>query len=542
MAKITIPKAIKIKVPAMPILKLKFPGGRYHATPWGHHVNEGLVEWPPSPWRLLRALLACGFSTQGWLEVPDVAKGLIKKLAEVLPSYHLPEASLAHSRHYMPYLEGANQKTTLVFDTWANIGDGEIFIHWPCQLELAELGLFAKLATNLGYLGRSESWVEVQFANATSIEENAMPCLENNHPGLGWEQVSLMAAIPPNDYLQWCVPKIQEALKPFQNQKLTAPVKKKQQNAVEPYPEDLLSCLSKDTVWWKGQGWSQPPGSRRVLYWRRCNALQVGVPQLSIRPGIANVNTMLLAITTPSGNCSALPPTTRTLPQAELFHRAIVGRVGKGQPVHCPELTGRDTKGSPLRGNRHEHAHTLPLDLDGDGRIDHLMIHAKMGLGNIAQQAIRTLRRTWTKGGIGELQLALVGSGDRHIFRKLPGSLGLNMEKIVGPTNGAQVWKSVTPFVPPRFVKTHGKNSLFGQINSELESRNLPAIIKFEFVLEEEKNRNMGHFVRLRRNRKPPPVNIGYCLKLFFPNSIQGPLSLGYASHFGLGLFQAVEE
>ena len=39
-------------------LKLTFPAGRYHATPWGRHVNEGVPEWPPSPWRLLRALVA----------------------------------------------------------------------------------------------------------------------------------------------------------------------------------------------------------------------------------------------------------------------------------------------------------------------------------------------------------------------------------------------------------------------------------------------------------------------------------------------------
>ena len=38
------------------IIKLRFPGGRYHATPWGRHVNEGAVEWPPSPYRLVRAL------------------------------------------------------------------------------------------------------------------------------------------------------------------------------------------------------------------------------------------------------------------------------------------------------------------------------------------------------------------------------------------------------------------------------------------------------------------------------------------------------
>ena len=42
----------------MPIIKLNFPAGRMHATPWGRHVNEGAVEWPPSPWRILRALVA----------------------------------------------------------------------------------------------------------------------------------------------------------------------------------------------------------------------------------------------------------------------------------------------------------------------------------------------------------------------------------------------------------------------------------------------------------------------------------------------------
>jgi len=39
-------------------ISFKFPAGRYHATPWGRHVNEGAVEWPPSPWRILRALEA----------------------------------------------------------------------------------------------------------------------------------------------------------------------------------------------------------------------------------------------------------------------------------------------------------------------------------------------------------------------------------------------------------------------------------------------------------------------------------------------------
>ena len=43
----------------MPVaIAIRFPSGRFHATPWGHHVNEGLPEWPPSPLRLFQALVA----------------------------------------------------------------------------------------------------------------------------------------------------------------------------------------------------------------------------------------------------------------------------------------------------------------------------------------------------------------------------------------------------------------------------------------------------------------------------------------------------
>ncbi|MDQ3151354.1 MAG: type I-U CRISPR-associated protein Cas5/Cas6, partial [Actinomycetota bacterium] len=53
-------------------LVLTFPRGRYRATPWGRHVNEGAVELPPSPWRLLRALYAT------WrTRAPELAEGTV---------------------------------------------------------------------------------------------------------------------------------------------------------------------------------------------------------------------------------------------------------------------------------------------------------------------------------------------------------------------------------------------------------------------------------------------------------------------------------
>jgi CRISPR-associated protein Csb2 len=530
----------------MPTLKLRFPGGRYHATPWGHHVNEGLIEWPPSPWRLLRALIACGFSSQGWPEIPPIAQQLITKLAEALPSYQLPEASAAHSRHFMPVgrLKNGREETTLVFDTWANVGDGALLIHWPCELNDEETALLSQLATALGYLGRSESWVEAEIVldNQTWPNGfNAEPCRDAEHRGREWEQVSLMAAIPPQDYDAWRTEQVGEAIANIKLPKnRRKPSNADREKAVAPYPPDLLSCLTKDTVWWKRHGWSQPPGSQRVLYWRRSDLLQVGVPERPKTRQVRAATTMLLSLTTASGNRSALPPCTRTLPQAELFHRAIVGRIGKGQSVLCPELTGKDEQGRPLQCN-HAHAHTLPVDLDGDGHLDHLIIYARMGLRDAAQRAIRTLRRTWTKGGAGDIQVAVVGCGDLMMLRQLPPPLHDRVERLLGPVKGSRVWESLTPFVPPRLLKPRGKDTLLGQLNAELTSRGFPELSGVE--VDANLTRELRHYVRRRNHGGVPPfADIGFGLRLIFSEPLHGPLVLGYASHYGLGLFRCACE
>jgi CRISPR-associated protein Csb2 len=82
-------------------IAISFPTGRYHATPWNCHVNEGRPEWPPSPWRLLRALVATW--KRKLADEPSVNAALptlISKLT-ALPLFSLPPASLGHTRHYM---------------------------------------------------------------------------------------------------------------------------------------------------------------------------------------------------------------------------------------------------------------------------------------------------------------------------------------------------------------------------------------------------------------------------------------------------------
>jgi CRISPR-associated protein Csb2 len=44
------------------VIEQRFPLGRFHATRWNQNPFEDPYgEWPPSPWRLLRALAARWF-------------------------------------------------------------------------------------------------------------------------------------------------------------------------------------------------------------------------------------------------------------------------------------------------------------------------------------------------------------------------------------------------------------------------------------------------------------------------------------------------
>ncbi len=531
----------------MPTLMLRFPGGRYHATPWGHHVNEGLLEWPPSPWRLVRALLACGYATQGWKTVPPTARRLVEALCNQLPSYCLPRAAAAHSRHFMPLgvLEHGREKTTLVFDAWADVADEPMFVSWDCALDLEASELLSRLAQGLSYLGRSESWVVasvVPDSEAPGLEFNAVPHTEGHRPGPGWEQVSLMAPEAPAAYTAWRSESVARALDAFPlpggDEKPPKKLLQQRQAAELPYPTDLIDCLQRDTAWWKSHQWSQPPGSRVVLYWRRADCLEVGPTERRREPRAGRVPMMLLALTAPNGRSTALPSVNRSLPQAELLHRALVGRLAAAGVRDCVELVGRDHSGTRATG--HRHAYILPVDLDLDGRLDHILVHAAMGLGGAAQRAIRSIERTWTKGGVGELRLAMVACGDWAVLRRLPAPLETGCTELLGPAGGARVWRSARPFVPPRYMKRRGTNTLENQVKAELAARGLP-LASVALLPSDDDTRGMRHAVRVRRPpASAPPVDLGFALVLTFEEPVAGPIALGYASHFGLGLFGAV--
>ena len=521
----------------MPTIALRFPGGRYHATPWGKHVNEGDVEWPPSPWRLLRALLATGFTKLGWKAVPEQAESLVARLAEVLPSYRLPSGVIAHTRHYMPTFT----TTTKVIDAFVRLDPGEdLLIHYPVELSADETEILEGLVAQLGYFGRAESWVDGRLVEEVEPDEQwCRPVITGaaSLPDRGEEQVAVLAPVPAAEYAAWRGAALARAVAEFEAERGKKPTPRDRQRLEAPYPEDLMACLLMETADLQRHGWSQPPGSRRVLYTRPAGTAETRPPLAARRRRSARpVQAALLALASDTPRGDVLPLFTRCLPQAELLHQSLISLLGERAP-ECAALTGRDPEtGQPLAG-RHHHAHYLPLDLDEDGRLDHILIHAPMGLDDLAQRAIQRLRRTWTKGDDRDLVVTCAGFGDLATFAE---QLRLRSGKPVPALGVSRVWASLTPFVPPRYLRPRG-HLLEDQVRAELESRGLPQPRTIQVMNRDELvERQLLRFVRTRREGKPqPPVPRAYGVRLIFDEPITGPIALGYASHYGLGVFGA---
>lgn len=503
-------------------LRFCFPGGRYHATPWGHHVNEGLVEWPPSPWRIARALFAVGFAREGWVEgaLPPEALEIADALSTTLPSYALPPASTAHTRHYMPI--GA--KTTKVFDTFAYVGDGALWAVWEADLGADARALLARVAEQLPYLGRAESWVECEAFDAlpSGVEPNCRPAGTAEERGA---TALVLAPVPAAEYAAWRTKALDVAC--------VGLTKAKRKKVESTYPIDALSALLSRTGDLQSSGWTRPPGSRDVLYGLPARALTAPPRTLPhSKQSTESHEFALYALTGDGLRGTVRPRVTLGLPIAELLHRALAKEL---DGVICPELTGRDEADDPLVG--HRHAHILPLDVDGDARIDHVLVWAPMGLGADARAALGAVRVLRDPARETKVSLTLAGTGGR---RDVDAALAALKSDVCGTSCR---WVTCTPFVAPRHLKARGRDTIEGQIVAELHSRGLPTPRKVR-VSGRAAVADSGFyaFVRARRGkRRAPPSEQAVHFEVEFDETLDGPIALGYAAHFGLGQLRPVK-
>lgn len=525
---------------------LRFPTGRYHATPWGRHVNEGVPEWPPSPWRLLRALVATWKRT-----LPEVEEDQIRAILSELrtaPLYYLPPATVGHTRHFMPWdkqwVKQRDASRTMVFDTFVAVPKDEpVVAYWnDADLDDDQRALFEKLLGNIPFLGRAESWCIAGLAPVQEADEfpaNVRPLGEGMYPGED-EEVTLVLA-PEND-LDMGVP------------------------LDEDHPLFVRTSILREK-----EKRIDPPGSRWVRYVRPRHCFvpiyQAVSPDSEDNP--AKVVRYLI-------DANTLPSVTEALPVADLTRAAVMSVYGGPEGRRSTVLSGRGKDGSPLTG--HEHAFFLPSDEDGDNRLDHITVYASMGFDEEHRTALGNLRTIYGHGRRPDLGLMLLGMTDQP--EELKGNI------LLGPSKH---WRSATPYLLSRHPKTtragrwrtrpapegveirtperlgrfptrehllleYGvlpdltelqRDGPLAQLLLSMERRGLPLVMAVEPLPMYMSALGVTHrwleFKRRRRGSKPT-VGGYYGFRIVFAEEIFGPIALGYGSHRGMGLFMMEPE
>jgi CRISPR-associated protein Csb2 len=513
-------------------IALRFPTGRYHATGWGRHVNDDKPEWPPSPWRFLRALAAV------WKQkladdplVAEYAPIVFEQLAAEAPHFQLPPVTFGHTRHYMP----ERSKPTLVFDRFADVGRTTsrttgtavvpVYARWPnARLNKTARGVLGRLLGGLSYLGRAESWCDATLvAEDFPIRPECVP-IESGADGI-------QVLVPhPKTWGEWSY---------------HATVKR-------PAPEWNLLAETSDV---QGAGFAVPPGAMWVSYARPADAFTRRAPAAPATPSARERPTVARFLL----DGPTLPLVTDTVRVAEAVRAAAMNRFGAwcrqhrneaaafrrtDQPDKCssPTLSGKRLNGE-MRTD-HGHAHYLPT-AEGDDRrrITHLTVYAEDGFGPGEIAALAMIRELKVPAGGGrehELRTQLIGLGATDLFRAAVPIFGQSA-----------VWESVTPFVAHRHPKRRGSKrdrlSAFGSDRNSFVDLAIRELVARRAIGSLEVVESMEIFVGGQRSvvferGRARPGDDGRArphggLVLRFGRSISGPLCLGYACHYGLGMF-----
>lgn len=560
-------------------IRIAFVGGRYHATPWGRHVNEGEVEWPPSPFRILRALLSTWHLKASAELEGEVVRRLIERIASVLPEYRVPEkVALFHTRHYMPLFDGTPTK---VFDTFLHVEPGQTLdvVYRGIELDRAEQQALSLLLERLGYLGRTESWT---VAHAFEVDADWSPNVRvaqgKRATAVDSSQTDIvpsLAPLPPADMERWRAAMLdlhlsraldvrrqaaREKGKPEDKERLTPKDRAKIEKEI---PRDVLDVLDADTAELRRAGWNRPPGTTWVDY-QRPRAVMIAQRAATVGRSRSAPTVARYAV---AG--TAVPRFTQALLWVETLRAALMGHSGA-----APVFSGKGSLSAPLTGN--QHSFIFPEANGRTGQITHFTVYAPCGFEGDARTALDRISRLYTRKGrsrgphrtveseasgsdptaahnIQELQLVLIGVGHPSHFT---GPAERDIDVLAGECplfSESKEWRSRTPFVATRHLKCSRNGTprvdetgyAIGGPEHDLRrllvelGHPVPTTIRRIEGTDLNGRPTRWHEFRTRRTRGEgrrgghPPTGF----HITFPHVVRGPIAVGYGAHFGLGQF-----
>ncbi|KZS72132.1 type I-U CRISPR-associated protein Cas5/Cas6 [Mycobacterium kansasii] len=292
-------------------LVLSFPLGRYHATPWGRHVNEGAVELPPSPWRLLRMLYAV------WqTRCPEIPQSVVHQLLSELatpPTFYVPAHNISHSRHYYP---DAREGTDRTLDAFAVFGtEDQLVARWAIEIGVDEQNALRRIVNSTPYFGRADSIC------TGAIETD-------------WE---------PAGHAVWKPLDVAERVDDYRDAT----------SVLSPEIPLVVDTLLARPAEVRRSGLRFPVGSRLVAYGlEQPSEVKLTVPRRRRAPTVTAVRFDVLH--------AALPPDTDAVIYTDLLRQAAIKQLGENKEGTM--LGGKTSDNAPMQGGMH--AHYLPVFRD----------------------------------------------------------------------------------------------------------------------------------------------------------------------------------
>jgi len=509
-------------------LRQTFSLGRFHATPWKvFPFDDPYGEWPPSPWRLLRAILARSYQweREGGNVADETRAGLVRAFASSQFAWHLPPFVWRGPglRQYHPAEFGwmprsrtkkvkrrtvlvpgeRRYSTTLVKDNFwlvspldtneLDFANGALLwllkgAEWPP----AALALLDECLPRMTYFGRAESLTDIRRV------------------------ANLPDGIALNCYL-----------KPQRNAH-SVPV-------LAPLPEvtlDQVQATSDDPSVAEA---TLPPGTRWMFAERPVRP-QVRQPSLR-RQNVKPISLIQFAI-----GARVSPPIDSIVVVTQRFRgrvmQAFLGCNWKDatmeQRTAATLLTGKDAQGQPFEG--HRHAHFFIYFDQKTSKAARLLVWRDQPFTENEQIAI-------LKAAEKDLPLRFQKKGhpDPWAVRLVP------LDSAVQPPpgfNGARHrhWQTATPYVPPRHAYDRrgglkAGESVEEQVRKELATRGLnPASIVICVANDGAPWIKVPRTFR-ERGAATNTEKRGYRVQVTFSSAVHGPIALGHSCHFGLGLF-----
>lgn len=485
-------------------LAVSFPLGRYHATSWGGGANTSDPEWPPSPWRIHRALVATWYTR--WPDLP--AAELDRLLANLgnPDAYRTPPVRAGSTRHYLPdsgHTSAETGGTDLVIDGFLAVPpDERVLIHWHTALEPDDRAVLGKLAELMPYLGRSESICAAELLDGDIAPDESWWRL-----GEAGDDVRSVTVLAPDEPVQRAVLEVS-----------TTQVRKARK-------------LDPPGTRWVSYGWHGPGPVTEARRRKR-----------SMRPPATWVRFDLSSTVPVQAGSGILV--------ADALHArvaTVLDGVEGGDAV-----LGVDDGGRPVSGP-HQHLHVLwwPHEVGAQTTATAALATALAwvpdGLTDAQVAALQTITTIWTRPHLaGEM-------GMQHLFAAGFGDASELSDEVAGP---ARRWVSATPYFPVRHVRRRETEAeyLTTDVVRECGYRGLPMP---ERVLGSDQSRHRRNLVRFRSrrpserredrqrdlSRQAAPAarrqapRTGRYLAIEFGEDVTGPIALGQLSHFGFGLF-----